>query len=63
MVRRQEKQKICFGSGKSRDLSLKSGISSFMRNHTLENFENIGPGSYNVLESFKTTTNKVNYLL
>ncbi|XP_008559927.1 uncharacterized protein LOC103580077 isoform X1 [Microplitis demolitor] len=58
VVRRQEKQKICFGSGKSRDLSLKSGISSFMRNHTLENFENIGPGSYNVLESFKTTTNK-----
>ncbi|XP_044579002.1 uncharacterized protein LOC123261473, partial [Cotesia glomerata] len=56
VVKKQEKQKLCFGSAKSRDLSSKSGFNSFMRYYTPENFDNIAPGSYNVLESFKSTT-------
>ncbi|XP_034935002.1 uncharacterized protein [Chelonus insularis] len=58
VLKKQEKNKICFGSGKSRDLGLKSGMNTFMRYHISENYPNIGPQKYNVLESFKAITSK-----
>lgn len=59
IVKKEEKQKLCFGSGKQRDTSSKKGMSSFMRYYTPEDFPNIAPGKYNVLESFKAISAKV----
>ncbi|KAK0176020.1 hypothetical protein PV328_000199 [Microctonus aethiopoides] len=37
----------------------KPGMNLFMRFNTRENFSNIGPGTYNVSESFKAVTSKI----
>lgn len=58
VIRKPEQQRICFGSGQSRDTS-KKGASPFMRYYTLEDNPNIGPGSYNVSESFSAIKTRV----
>lgn len=58
VIRKPEQQRICFGSGQSRDTS-KKGASPFMRYYILEDNPNIGPGSYNVLESFNAMKTRV----
>ncbi|XP_044017492.1 uncharacterized protein LOC122858585 isoform X2 [Aphidius gifuensis] len=58
IVKKQDKQKICFGSGRPRDLDSRNGMTSFMRYYTPENYTNISPGKYNVIESFKAATVK-----
>ncbi|XP_072754801.1 uncharacterized protein [Anoplolepis gracilipes] len=57
VIRKPEKQRICFGSGQSRDTSNK-GASPFMKYYILEDNPNVGPGSYNVLESFNSIKTK-----
>ncbi|XP_015117827.1 uncharacterized protein LOC107041687 [Diachasma alloeum] len=58
IVEKQEQQKICFGSGKSRDIGLKRGMNAFMRFYVPEDFPNTGPGRYDVLGAFKAVTSK-----
>ncbi|CAK9819777.1 hypothetical protein ANTPLA_LOCUS10375 [Anthophora plagiata] len=57
VIKKQEQQKICFGSGCPRDTSKKS-MSPFMRYYTLEDHPNVAPNSYNVLKSFKAIKTK-----
>ncbi|XP_015184264.1 PREDICTED: uncharacterized protein LOC107070510 [Polistes dominula] len=57
VVKKQERTKICFGSGCPRDMS-KKGMTSFMRYYTKDNYENIAPGTYNVMNSFLAIKNK-----
>ncbi|XP_076620376.1 uncharacterized protein LOC143341374 [Colletes latitarsis] len=57
VIQKQEQQKICFGSGCSRDTSRK-GMSPFMKYYTLEDHPNVSPNSYNTLQSFKAITRK-----
>ncbi|XP_014475771.1 PREDICTED: uncharacterized protein LOC106745042 [Dinoponera quadriceps] len=57
VIRKPEQQKICFGSGCPRDTS-KKGMSSFMRYYISENFPDVGPSSYNILESFNAIKTK-----
>lgn len=57
IIQKQEQQKICFGSGCPRDIS-KKYMNPFMRYYTLEDYPNIAPNSYNVLESFKAIKTK-----
>ncbi|KAI4495996.1 hypothetical protein M0802_008211 [Mischocyttarus mexicanus] len=57
VVKKQERKKICFGSGFPRDMS-KKGMTSFMSYHMKDNYENIGPCTYNAMNSFLATTNK-----
>ncbi|CAL7937125.1 unnamed protein product [Xylocopa violacea] len=57
VVQKQERHIICFGSGCPRDTSRK-GMSPFMRYFILEDYPNIAPNSYNVLESFKAIKTK-----
>ncbi|XP_029177093.1 uncharacterized protein LOC114945172 isoform X1 [Nylanderia fulva] len=57
VVRKPKQQKICFGSGQSRDTS-KKGASPFMKYYILEDDPNIGPGCYNILESFNAIKTK-----
>ncbi|XP_033210898.1 uncharacterized protein LOC117168985 isoform X2 [Belonocnema kinseyi] len=54
MSRRQGQEKICFGSGCSRDTSSKKGMSSFMRHYSLEEYPNVSPCTYNVLDSYNS---------
>lgn len=58
VIQKAEQQRICFGSGQSRDTS-RTGMSPFMRYYTTEEYSNIGPASYNVLESFNAIKIKV----
>ncbi|KAF3419952.1 hypothetical protein E2986_02913 [Frieseomelitta varia] len=57
VIQKQEKQKICFGSGCARDTS-KKNMSPFMRYYTLEDHPNVAPNSYDVLKSFKSIITK-----
>ncbi|KYM98584.1 PREDICTED: uncharacterized protein LOC108777415 [Cyphomyrmex costatus] len=57
IIRKSEPQKICFGSGQSRDTS-RNNLNFFMRYYTAENYSNVGPGSYNVLKSFNAIKTK-----
>ncbi|KAK2587233.1 hypothetical protein KPH14_002972 [Odynerus spinipes] len=57
VIKKQEQQKICFGSGLPRDTS-KKGMSPFMRYYTKEDYENISPTTYNVMKSFLAIKNK-----
>lgn len=56
VLQKSKQQRICFGSGQSRDTSRKN---SFMRYYTLDNYPNVGPSSYNILESFDAIKTKV----
>lgn len=58
VIKKPEQQRICFGSGQSRDTS-KKGASPFMRYYIFEDNPDIGPGSYNVLKSFNAIKTKV----
>ncbi|XP_014613304.1 PREDICTED: uncharacterized protein LOC106791853 isoform X2 [Polistes canadensis] len=60
VVKKQERKKICFGSGCSRDMS-KRGMTSFMRYYVKDNYENIAPGTYNAMNAFLAIKNKNNY--
>nr|XP_012136640.1 PREDICTED: uncharacterized protein LOC105661993 isoform X2 [Megachile rotundata] len=57
VLQKQEQQKVCFGSGCPRDTS-KAGMSPFMKHYTLEDYENVAPNSYNVLQSFQAIKTK-----
>ncbi|XP_063987761.1 uncharacterized protein LOC135167954 [Diachasmimorpha longicaudata] len=58
IVKKQEQQKICFGSGRSRNIGLRTGTSPFMRFYMSEDFPNTGPGRYDVPGAFKAVTSK-----
>ncbi|EFN75340.1 hypothetical protein EAI_06123, partial [Harpegnathos saltator] len=58
VIRKPKQQRICFGSGCPRDTS-KKGMNSFMRYHTAEDYPDIGPNSYNILESFNAIKTRV----
>ncbi|XP_050582354.1 uncharacterized protein LOC126918476 [Bombus affinis] len=57
VIQKQERQKICFGSGRPRDTS-KKNMTPFMRYYTLEDHPSVTPNSYDVLKSFKTIITK-----
>ncbi|XP_071573378.1 uncharacterized protein [Temnothorax nylanderi] len=57
VIRKPKRQRICFGSGQPRDTS-RSGMSPFMRYYTVEDYPNIGPGSYDILKSFNAIKTK-----
>ncbi|XP_034189333.1 uncharacterized protein LOC117608392 [Osmia lignaria lignaria] len=57
VLQKQEKHKICFGSGCPRDTS-KKGMNAFMKCYTLEDHPNVAPNLYNVLHSFKAVKTK-----
>ncbi|XP_047365422.1 uncharacterized protein LOC124955273 [Vespa velutina] len=57
VIKKQERQKICFGSGCPHDMS-KRDTTSFMRYYIKDNYENIAPNTYNVMDSFLATKNK-----
>lgn len=61
IIRKPKQQRICFGSGQSRDIS-RSGASPFMRYYTAEDYRNVGPGSYNTLKSFNAIKTRVQML-
>ncbi|XP_048511840.1 uncharacterized protein LOC105690892 isoform X2 [Athalia rosae] len=52
VVRKQELQKIAFGSSCNRDTSSKKGMTPFMRHYVFEDYPNISPNKYNTLEAF-----------
>lgn len=58
IVKKQKQEKICFGSGKPRNIGSKTGMNSFMRYYECEDFPNTGPGRYDVLGAFKSITSK-----
>lgn len=58
IIRKPKRQRICFGSGQSRDTS-RSGMSPFMRYYTAEDYPKVGPGSYDTLKSFNAIKTKV----
>ncbi|XP_046598444.1 uncharacterized protein LOC107217548 isoform X1 [Neodiprion lecontei] len=58
VVRKQELQKIAFGSGCERDTSSKKGMTPFMRHYIYEDFPNISPTKYNPLDAFKAINTK-----
>ncbi|XP_015593193.1 uncharacterized protein LOC107266821 isoform X2 [Cephus cinctus] len=58
VVRKQDQQKICFGSGCPRDTSSRRGMTPFMRHYAKDEYENIAANKYNVSESYKTINTK-----
>lgn len=58
VLRKPKQQRLCFGSGQSRDTSRK-GMNSFMRYYTSDDYPNIGPSFYNILELFNALKTKV----
>ncbi|XP_076640662.1 uncharacterized protein LOC143352219 [Halictus rubicundus] len=55
IIKKQKRQRICFGSGCLRDTSEKS---PFMKYYALEDNPSVSPNSYSVLESYKAIKNK-----
>lgn len=54
IIRKPKQRRICFGSGQSRDTS-RSGA----RYYTAEDYPNVGPGSYDVSDSFNAVKTRV----
>ncbi|XP_043482464.1 uncharacterized protein LOC122511354 isoform X2 [Leptopilina heterotoma] len=54
----RENEAVCFGSKCPRDMFTRKGMNSFMKYYSKDEYPNISPCSYNVLESYKSIHTK-----